>query len=286
MNLPNHRKAVSVAAACLGSFVCALAAPFVPLAAANPPADSKPALDLSHYNITFNEEFDRLDVSPWGPGTRWIAHTPWHGDFGDAKFADPKPGFPFKVDKGLLSIEARKGPDGKWQGGLLASVDPKGNGFAQKFGYFEVRAKLPAGPGLWPAFWLIGLDRSTHTSEIDVLEHYGQFPARYTSSVHVWNRKDPKLSENQHRVLSVPAGSLYADFNTYGVDVDREWTRFYFNRQEYWRVRTPPEHNQPMYMIVDLGLGAGWPIDKAPSPAFMQVDYVRAWARKTEGFSQ
>ena len=34
-------------------------------------------------------------MSAWGPGTRWIAHTPWHGDFGDAAFSDPLPGFPF-----------------------------------------------------------------------------------------------------------------------------------------------------------------------------------------------
>ena len=36
----------------------------------------KSVLDLSAYTLTFNEEFDRLDVSAWGPGTRWIAHTP------------------------------------------------------------------------------------------------------------------------------------------------------------------------------------------------------------------
>jgi hypothetical protein len=33
-------------------------------------------LDLSNYKMTFDESFDTLDVSSWGPRTRWIAHTP------------------------------------------------------------------------------------------------------------------------------------------------------------------------------------------------------------------
>ena len=66
------------------------------------------ALDLSDYRPTFEENFDRLDVSAWGPGTRWIAHTPWRGDFGDAAFADPTNDFPFTISSGILRIEARK----------------------------------------------------------------------------------------------------------------------------------------------------------------------------------
>lgn len=58
-------------------------------------ADTGDELNLSDLIQTFSEDFDALDVSAWGPGTRWIAHTPWNGDFGSAAFADPKPGFPF-----------------------------------------------------------------------------------------------------------------------------------------------------------------------------------------------
>jgi beta-glucanase (GH16 family) len=243
-------------------------------------ADTGDELNLSDLIQTFSEDFDALDVSAWGPGTRWIAHTPWNGDFGSAAFADPKPGFPFTTQNGQLRIEAAKGADGKWRGGLLASVDRGGKGFAQQFGYFEMRARFPAGKGLWPAFWLIGLDRSTHTSEVDVVEHYGHMPARYTASVHVWDRKEPKKSRTTHKFVAVPPNSLYADFHTYGVKIDGEWTRFYFDRREVGSVPTAAEHHQPMYMLIDLGLGAGWPIDEAPSPSYMYVDYVRAWQKR------
>src|SRR5271155_2485397 len=52
-------------------------------------------IDLSNYRLTFSEDFrGPLQVTPWGP-SRWIAHTPWNGDFGDARFADPIANFPF-----------------------------------------------------------------------------------------------------------------------------------------------------------------------------------------------
>jgi beta-glucanase (GH16 family) len=243
-------------------------------------AEQGGTIDLDQYKLTFNEDFDTLDVSPWGPGTRWIAHTPWNGDFGNAKFANPAPGFPFTVEDGVLRIEASKEGSNQWRSGLLASVDRTGKGFAQQFGYFEMRAKLPAGKGLWPAFWLIGLDRSTHTAEIDILEHYGHAPERYTAAVHVWDRKAPKNNRTVHQRIPVPAGSLYDGFHTFGASIGPDWIRMYFDRREVWRTPTPPEHHQPMYLLVNLALGGGWPIDDAPSPSFMYVDYIRAWAKE------
>ena len=237
-------------------------------------------LDLSNYEPTFVDEFDTLDVSPWGPGTRWIAHTPWRGDFGAAAFANPGDGFPFTVQNGLLRIEARKGTDGKWRSGLLASVDRAGNGFSQQYGYFEIKAKLPAGEGVWPAFWLVGRDRSTHTAEIDVFEHQGRFPYRFTSSVHVWDRTEPKKSRSVHHRVPVPPDSLSEQFHTYGALVDSQQVRIYLDRREVWSTATPDQHHQPMYVLLNLALGSGWPIDKTPSPSFMLVDYVRVWQQK------
>src|SRR3546814_11937199 len=68
----------------------------------------------------------------------------WYGDFGATKFTDPSASFPFTTRDGILTIKMRQDPGGEiWRSGLLASADPKGNGFAQKYGYFEIRAKMP-----------------------------------------------------------------------------------------------------------------------------------------------
>lgn len=234
------------------------------------------AIDPDKFKLVFDESFDRLDVSAWGPNTRWIAHTPWNGDFGNARFVDPKGDFPFSVRDGVLTITARKTDKG-WQSGLLASTDPKGNGFSQRYGYFEMRARFPAGEGVWPAFWLVSRG-DVKSVEVDVVEHYGHLPGRYTASLHIWDRKDPKLTKSFHQWVNVPPGTLSNDFHTYGVSVDPQQTRYYFDRKEVWSIATPQELTLPLTVLLDLGLGAGWPIDQAPNPFSMQVDYVRAWA--------
>ncbi|MEZ5815609.1 MAG: glycoside hydrolase family 16 protein [Hyphomicrobiaceae bacterium] len=249
------------------------------LASTNAAAAEGPAtLDLTNYRLVFDEDFDKLDVSEWGPGTRWIAHTPWNGDFGDSKFSEPTPGFPFTTTNGVLSIEARKGDDGKWKSGLLASVDRDFNGFSQKYGYFEMRAKLPRGKGLWSAFWLIGKERSTTTAEIDVIEHYGHKPTQYSTTVHVWDRTEKAQHRSEGSAVQVQPDSLYTQFNTFGVRIDPETIRFYLNRKQVWETPTPPEHQQEHYVLLNLAMGPGWPIDETPNHSKLLVDYVRVWA--------
>ena len=236
-------------------------------------------IDLSGYELTFDETFDRIDVSAWGPGTRWIAHTPWRGDFGDAEFTDPSPSFPFTVDNGILRIEARKGDDGKWRSGLISSNDAKGKGFAQSFGYFEMRAKLPSGPGVWPAFWLIGDRDPTTKFEIDVIEYYGVNPEKYYSTVHVWPKDKTVEEQTFQSANNVASESLTRDFHTYGVSVEPDWIVIYHDRREMWRTKTPKGLRGPLFLLIDLALGSGFPIEVA-SPVYMYVDYVRAYRKK------
>jgi beta-glucanase (GH16 family) len=236
-------------------------------------------IDLSGYTLTFDEEFDSLDVSSRGPGTRWIAHTPWNGDFGDAKFTDPGPDFPFTTSNGILTIEARNRDGSGWKSGLLTSVDMKNNGFTQTYGYFETRAKFPSGPGVWPAFWLIGRTKA-YTAEIDVVEHHGDLPGSFTSAVHVWDRLGKDRNATVFHKTEVAPGSLAADFHTYGVSVEEDFIRVFFDRQEVWATPTPPEHRIPKYVLVDLALGSGFSIEYTPNPSHMFVDYIKVWKRR------
>lgn len=240
-------------------------------------------IDPCRLKPTFTEDFNTLSVSAYGEnGSRWIAHTPWNGDFGDAAFTNPQPSFPFRIRDGILEIEARKDAGGKWRSGLLASATPTNAGFAQRYGYFEMRAELPPGPGLWPGFWLNANQRHDDPRpgvEIDVIEYYGQFPTAYHSAVHIWDKTDPK---NKSRVLDhvteVPSGSLTSGFHTYGVEVEPDTITFYLDRRETWRVATPAELKDPLMVLVDLAMGSGWPIDHTPNPSIMKVDYVHVFA--------
>jgi beta-glucanase (GH16 family) len=234
---------------------------------------------MSAMEMTFNEEFKSLDIAA-GPGARWSAHTPWNGDFGDAAFSNPGPDGPFSLTPEGLRITASKGKDGHWRSGLICSVDKDGagqRGFMQQYGYFEMKARLPSGMGTWPAFWLIGTDKRHSSAEIDVAEFYGGFSRYYHTVAIIWRKNPPGSAKND--LITVPPNLLSSQFNTFGVLIEPERTRFYFNRQEVSELPTPPEFRQPMYMLVDLALGGGWPIDSLQSPLFMDVAYVRAFTR-------
>jgi len=236
-----------------------------------------PTLKLDGYTMTFNDEFNDLSVSAAGPGTRWFTGT--KETFGDARFVPQKDGFPFTVDNGILRIEAAK-RNGAWCAGILASVDPKGQGFSQRLGYFEMRAKFPKSHGMWPAFWLLGqpsiADRKRTNVEIDVVEHYGVMPNAVHSVLHLWHPDGRHWARGDFFV----APGLTDEFHTYGVMVDEANLTWYFDGIEIQKQKTPEEAKVPLYMLVDLAMGGGWPINKAVSPSHMYVDYVRAYAKR------
>lgn len=276
----------------VGSFIVDRSAPL-------PVADTAkaPSLDIDGWTLTFDENFDEeLEISAWGPiggdtGLRWIAHTPWRGDFGDARFMDPGPEDLFEIRDGILVITAAKRPEWAasdqwkrpWRSGLICSVDTRGNGFAQQYGYFACRAKLPDGKGVWPAFWLASaFDRDTpgasggHSIEIDVIEYYGHAPNGYQAAMHVWEPEPHRGSGNS---IWTKERECSSGFHDYGVLVEEELTTFYFDGIEVWQVPTPESHKHPLMLLVNLALGSGWPIDETPNPCQMEVDWVRVWAK-------
>ena len=245
--------------------------------------DAPETLDLeADFELVFNEPFDIVDVTPYRETpSRWIAHTPWFGDFGDARFVDPdtRPGFPFRAIDGVLRIEASKNDDGGWESGLLSASDPGGGGFRTPLGYFEARMRLPPGAGVWPAFWLVSdEDERGRKGEIDVIEFYGHDPASYQAVWHVWGGPE-KLAEA--KAIEVEPGSLNDRFRDYGVEITEDRLVYYLDRRVVWDVEKPePFDGLGFYPLVNLALGSGWPIDEVPDPSHLWVDHIRIWRRR------
>lgn len=246
------------------------------------------AVDLCDFRLAMNETFSGLLISPHRlDGARWTAHTPWNGDFGDARFVDPGPDGPFAVKDGRLEITAQRGADGRWRSGLIAAADATGAGTGARFGYFEARMKFPPGPGTWPSFWLATLKPAKDTSpsvEIDVVEYYGHADARYSSALHVWYKgADKALTRQSVQRTPVPAGALVADYHTYGARVLPDRIDYYLDGARVWTQDTPAELTRPLYPLVNLALGSGFPIDHTPDPSVLSVEYVRVYAFDPEG---
>jgi beta-glucanase (GH16 family) len=119
------------------------------------------------------------------------------------------------------------------------------------------------------------LDKSVTGIEIDVLEQYGVNPNALCTNVHLWYPDGRHWADDKPFLVA----GMTDDFHKYGAMVESDFITVYYDGVELRRVRTPEEAEVPLYILVDLALGGGWPIDKTPNPSYMYVDYVRAYSK-------
>jgi hypothetical protein len=148
--------------------------------------------------------------------------------------------------------------------------------FGQLYGVFAMSARLPRGPGLWPAFWLLPLDNSW-PPEIDIMEVIGRQPGTLYTTVHV---KGPAAYGH----ATATHADLAADFHEYAVDWGPETIRWYFDRRQVFALPTPAELRKPCYILATFAVGApgqwgGPPDETTPFPATMTVASIRVWQR-------
>lgn len=262
-------------------------------------------LSLDGYKTTFEDNFDTMSVTAEGGKGPWLG--PVRSSFGGAKFQPPGPDGPFSLADGVLTIRMEKyqRADGKpgWKSGLMQTVDSKGQGFVQQYGYWEMRAQFPTSKGAWPAFWLLSqngyTDFTKTRTEIDIVEWYGGDQKGHHATVHLWPPRQagpatpPKhVGRSQYSNFTrwdtrfkLPAPPLkdgkLDGWHTYGGEVTPDWVIVYMDRHELARFPTQPEFKTPLYMLVNLALGGGGTDTKeAVSPMEMKVDYVKVYAKK------
>jgi beta-glucanase (GH16 family) len=243
-------------------------------------------LDLSGYRAVFSDEFDVPSSIPsaetWKTTYYWGDRT-LSGNGEQEFYVDP--GYknlglnPFGIQDGVLTITAEKAPDAlrpeinnlSYTSGLISSEQA----FSMQYGYFEIRAQLPAGKGLWPAFWMLPIDGSW-PPELDIMEVLGQDPTQLVVTAHSNATGSHTKTGTAVRVADTSAG-----FHTYGVDWGPATIAWYFDGQKVFEAPTPADMHQPMYMIANLAVGGSWP--GAPDPslttATMKIDSIRAYER-------
>ena len=161
--------------------------------------------------------------------------------------------------------------------------------FATTYGRLEASIKLPAGRGLWPAFWAVGQDIEKlgwpASGEIDVMESLGDGFTLY-GSLH-----GPERGNARGYGLTSPhrsTASLASGFHTYGIIWSPSSIVFTFDGAPY-ATRTPAElsaaqhwaFNKPFFLILNLAVGGDWPGAPTAStvfPATMLVDWVRVYS--------
>ena len=171
-----------------------------------------------------------------------------------------------------------------------------------KYGLFEVRAKVPAGKGYLPAFWMMPTDENLYgqwpkCGEIDAMEVMGQETNKVYGTIHYG---EPHAQSQGTRALA--EGDFSNEFHTFSVEWEPGVIKWYvdgnlYHEESDWfsaaegqgTVAYPAPFDQPFYMILNLAVGGSWvgyPDDTTnfDDQAYV-IDYVKAY-QKTEGYDE
>jgi len=182
------------------------------------------------------------------------------------------------VINGVLKITATKEAysGSNYTSARLLSKDK----FSFKYGRIEVRAKIPAGVGTWPAIWTLGNNVSTTAwpacGEMDIMEHRGSELNKIFGTLH-----HPGHSGGNGDGSTINIPDATSAFHNYILEWSATSIKIYVDTQLFFTFsnNTSLPFNQNFFIILNVALGGtfGGAIDPAFTSATMEVDYIRVY---------
>ena len=284
--------------ACGGSAAPAAAPPAI----ASPPPASAPT-PTPAMRLVLAEEFDTAQLDR----TLWNVEGPaFHVNNEQQRYIDSPDTIAFARPAGaeggalLLRPIWREGfaaPNGARADFVSGRINTAGK-FALTYGKVSARIRMPAGSGLWPAFWLLGYGNWPDSGETDIMEYVGEKEWTSAAMHGPGYSGDTPLVKRQ----AFPTGADATGWHVYSVVRTPDSVAFSVDDREFYRVtRTEVERHgpwrfdRPQYIILNFALGGIYPhgVNKVEEPYFglpqatadlvktgqpaMEVDWVRAW---------
>lgn len=262
------------------------------------------ACPAADWKLVWSDEFDKPglpDPTRWGYETGFVRNNEAQCYTRDRKDNA-------RVENGMLVIEGRKEryqnpawkPDAKGDASrgrgrefadyTSASLTTEGKA-SWTHGRIEVRAKLPAGRGAWPAIWMLGTNHRAVgwpvCGEIDIMEFVGFNPGVVHANVHTRKYNHTK-GNGKGSILKLPDAS--DAFHNYVLEWSGDRLEFFVDDRKYFTYENEKggadswPFDQPQYLLLNLAIGGAWGgqkgIDDASFPQRYYIDYVRVYQRK------
>ena len=250
------------------------------------------ALSYEGYTLRWEDDFDgtELDRADWNVEL----HEPGWVNNELQSYVDSPENIYLEDGKLVLKPVETKNADGtvSYTSGRVNTQ----NKHDFKYGIFEARAKVPAGQGFLPAFWMMPTNENLYgqwprCGEIDIMEVLGNDTTRSYGTLHYGNPH----SQSQAG-CTLTEGSFSDEYHTFAVEWEPDRISWYvdgvmIHTENDWYSATegqgeityPAPFDQPFYIILNLAVGGNWPGSPDETTdianAAFYVDYVRVYQK-------
>ncbi|QDP42265.1 glycoside hydrolase family 16 protein [Radiobacillus deserti] len=230
-----------------------------------------PNLNQEGWGLIWHDEFDSLCLS----SSKWNIEDWAANKNNELQYYSPDN---VKVENGVLTLTSRQ-ESFKGRDYTSGAVHTQGK-FDFLYGKAEMRAKLPAGQGIFPAFWMMTDKEETWLPEIDIMEMLGHRPDEIWM-VHHWLDSNGNLQSNSG---SFKGSNFSTDYHTFGIEWTPDSITWFIDGVERFKseVSVP---NERMYLYLNTAVGGIWPGDPDHTTVFpvqFDIDYVRVYEKKGE----
>tara|TARA_A100000164_G_scaffold378616_1_gene420681 strand:+ start:7302 stop:8276 length:975 start_codon:yes stop_codon:yes gene_type:complete len=241
------------------------------------------------YELFWNDEFnqDSLNMNFWNI-EKW-----WEGAFNEESQRYVNSRENITIINGKLYIRAKKDFPFDPNNPSYSSgrINTKGK-VELKYGYWEIRAKLPQGIGTWPAIWMLNSKIDSvgwpYCGEIDIMEHVGFDPNKVFFSIHNANLYGDVHGTSQQGVYEL--NTLETSFHNYAIEWGDSFIRGYINGTLYFDYSKNSTsfndwpYDNKFFLILNLAIGGAWGgiqgIDNSIFPASFIIEYVRLYTKQ------
>lgn len=219
----------------------------------------------------FMDEFDGTTLDT----NKWRLYLPWSSSYsGDNRFHNTNylsymmpddvtvSGGTLKLTTQQRTVTSANGTVFNYTEGMITSNAT----FWAQYGHFEIRAKLPTGPGNWPAFWMLA---NGWPPESDIMEVWTT-----TSRSHQGLYNMSSQWDDYNTYTALPGG-----WRTWAMEWGPGYQKYYIDGTlRYTTTNSAAVPTMAMYMLLNSGVAAGQAGSYSnANNNTLEVDYVRVW---------